>query len=157
MEVIVFKGMTIGFLPGDLSIGFDDKGQPNMQAIPSTSFNVLPLWLRVAHENVTLSKAAFEAIATEWNDDPEKQRKLLLAELSPSIQVPIACGIALDALYEQTRPHANISEKDISAWKKNKTNRSAQIFEVVRRVYRLNGKNSKAIKEVTCSPEMSSI
>ncbi|MGB7243849.1 MAG: hypothetical protein WBC93_17405, partial [Sulfitobacter sp.] len=66
MGVLIFKGMRVGFLEGDLTIGVDENGQTKSEAILSTSYNVLPLWLRVAHENVVLAKAAFETIAGEW-------------------------------------------------------------------------------------------
>ena len=109
MGVLIFKGMSVGFLQGDFTIGIDDNGQLQSTAILSTSYNVLPLWLRIAHENVTLAKAAFEDIAHQWEDNADKQRVLLLAELTPSIQTFVACGIAFDAFYEQLRPFAKIS------------------------------------------------
>ncbi len=148
MGVLVFEGMKFGFLEGDLTKSIGENGDLNSEAILTTSYNVLPIWLRIAHDNVSLAKAAFEALTNQWNDDPELQKSLLLAELSPSVQTFVACGIAFDALYEQLRPFAKISDEDIKAWKKNKTPRSAQIIEITRRVYKIQGVHLKEIKKV---------
>jgi len=146
--VLIFEGMTVGFCPGDLTISIDEEGKPQSSAILSTSYNVLPLWLRVAHDNVALAKAAYETIADQWNDVPDNQRALLLAELTPAIQTFVACGIAYDAFYEQIKPFASISENDVAAWKKNRTSRATQISEVIRRVYKLNGESFRKVKNV---------
>jgi hypothetical protein len=115
LGVLIFKGMSVGILQGDLTIGIDDNGQIQSTVILSTSYNVLPLWLRIVHDNVALAKAAFEDIAHQWEDSSDKQRTLLLAELTPSIQTIVACGIAFDAFYEQIRPFAKISGTEIAA------------------------------------------
>lgn len=135
--VLVFEGMTVGFLPGDLTISIDESGSTNSNAILSTAYNVLPIWLRIATDQLQHARRASEAIATSWGTNDEVNRELLLAELEPSLLVFVACGIALDALYEQLRPFANVTRADIDSWKANKTAREKQITEVVRRVYRL--------------------
>ncbi|MBA3572851.1 MAG: hypothetical protein H0W34_12970 [Pyrinomonadaceae bacterium] len=76
----------------------------------------------------------------------EVQKAILLAELTPSMQVFVACGTALDALYEQLKPFAKISEEDIKIWRENKTSRAAQIAEIIRRVYKLNKDIFKAFR-----------
>ena len=97
---------------------------------------------------MVLAKAAFEDITHQWEDNANKQRALLLAELTPSIQTFVACGIAFDAFYEQMRPFAKISEAEVAAWKKNKTRRSAQMAEVIRRVYKLHGEPFREIQTI---------
>ena len=62
------------------------------------------------------------------------------------MQVIIACGIALDALYDMLRPYSKLSETDRINWKNNKTGRAKQITEVIRRVYKLNGDILKDFK-----------
>lgn len=146
MGVLIFEGMKVGVLDGDFSVSVDEHGKMGSQLILSTSYNVLPLWLKIAYENIVLSKKASKDIEENWCEETEKQKKLLLSELTPSIQVFVACGTALDALYEQLKPFANISENDIEAWKRKRTSRSAQIAEVIRRVYKLDNTISKAFK-----------
>jgi len=146
MGVLIFEGMKVGVLDGDFSVSVDENGKMDSRLILSTSYNVLPLWLKIAYENIVLSKEASKDIEESWCEETEKQKKLLLSELTPSIQVFVACGTALDALYEQLKPFANISESDIEAWKRKRTSRSAQISEVIRRVYKLDNTISKAFK-----------
>jgi hypothetical protein len=129
--------MKVGILPGDLTISIDESGSTSSNAILSTAYNVLPIWLRIASDQLRHAKRASEAIATEWGANDEVNRELLLAELEPSLQVFVACGIAVDALYDQLRPFAKLSEADIQAWRTNGTARDRQILEVIRRVYKL--------------------
>jgi hypothetical protein len=149
--VLIFEGMEVGFLAGDFSISIDEHGNLGSKAILSTSYNVLPLWLRIAHENLALSRKASESISSDWCDDAEIQKAFLLAELTPSIQVFVACGIALDALYDQLRPFAHVNKQDVEVWRKKKTSRAAIITEVVRRVYKLDNTMTKVFRHNTGS------
>ncbi|MBU5636541.1 hypothetical protein KOM00_07300 [Geomonas sp. Red69] len=109
--VLIFKGMKVGFLPGDFSISVNDNGEK--------------------------SKSASESISEKWNENSELQKELLMAELAPSMQVFVSCGIGLDALYDTLRPYAKISSQEIEAWRKNKTSRAKQIVEMLRRTHKL--------------------
>lgn len=144
--VLLFKGMTTGILNGDFQISINENGELDSKLILSTAYNVIPVWLRIAKDNLALAKLAHEAILEKWSQDPDFQKSLLIAELTPSMQVVVACGIALDGLYEMLRPNAKISEQDINAWKRKRTSRGAQIFEIIRRSYRLSNDASKQIK-----------
>lgn len=144
--VLIFEGMEVGFLAGDFTICIDEHGNLDSKAILSTSYNVLPLWLRIAHENVALSQKANASISTDWCDDAEIQKALLLAELTPSIQVFVACGIALDALYDQLKPFAKVYKQDIEVWRKKRTSRAAIITEIIRRSYNLDNTMTKAFR-----------
>lgn len=135
--VLVFEGMKVGVLPGDLTVEIDESGAPNTKLILSTAYNVLPLWLRIANDQLVHAKSAAELLVANWGTNDDSNRELLIAELEPSLQVFVACGIALDALYDQLKPFAKLSAADIEAWKNNGTGRGKQIAEVVRRVYKL--------------------
>lgn len=138
MSVLIFEGMKAGILDGDFTIHVDESGQPHSNVVLSTSYNVLPIWLRIAHDNIVLAHEANNNVKNDWDEDPANQKSLLIAELTSSIQVFISCGISLYSLYDQLRPHANITQNDIDTWKQNRTKRSAQICEIIRRVYKLN-------------------
>lgn len=147
MGVLIFEGMKVGVLDGDFTISVDEEGKTDANLVLSTSYNVLPLWLRIAHENIVLSHKASKDITEKWNENAENQKALLLAELTPSMQVFVACGTALDALYEQLRPFAKISDQDIKVWRDKKTSRAAQIAEIIRRVYKLEKDVFKGFKQ----------
>lgn len=131
--------MTVGVLPGDMSISVGQSGEVEPRIVVSTAYNVLPLWLRIANDSLLQARTASEAIAAQWTDaDRDSRKQLLVKELTASLQVFVSCGIALDALYDQLRPHAKLDPTTIDQWKKNKTARATQISEVIRRVYKLN-------------------
>ena len=135
--VLVFQGMKVGVLAGDLTISLNENGEISTKVILSTAYNVVPIWLKIAHDNLKESKKASETIASHWSENAEEQKQQLISELAPSMQVFVACGIALDALYDTLRPHANISDQDITAWRNNNTARYKQVIEVIRRIYKI--------------------
>ena len=147
MGVLIFKGMSVGILPGDFVISMDESGQSASKLVLSTAYNVIPLWLRIARDRLNDAKRASEDIASNWDDDTDHQKAMLIAELAPSMEVVVSCGIALDSLYDMLRPYAKLSEADINRWKANRTGRGAQIFEVVRRVLKPENKHVKELKK----------
>jgi hypothetical protein len=145
--ILVFEGMRIGVLPGDFTVEVDEHGSLDARLVLSTAYNVLPLWVRVANDELLSARSASEAIRVGWGHDDQKNRELLIAELEPSLQLFVACGIALDALYDQLRPFAKLTASDIQTWKDKKTARDAQIAEVARRVYRLDATVTSKFKQ----------
>ena len=55
MGVLVFEGMKVGVLDGDLSVSVNEHGKLDSKLILSSSYNVLPIWLLIAYENIVLS------------------------------------------------------------------------------------------------------
>lgn len=146
--VLLFKGMKVGILDGDFTITTDENGGVSSKVILSTAYNVIPVWLRVAHDNFLLAKNSYDELKKNWSEDSDNQRALLIAELAPSMQVIVSCAIAFDALYDLLKPHANLSETLISTWQKNKTGRAVQIATVINRVYKLNNADSKEFRKI---------
>jgi hypothetical protein len=60
--ILVFESMKIGVLPGDLTVEIDESGAPNAILILSTAYNVLPLWLRIANDQLLHAKRAAESL-----------------------------------------------------------------------------------------------
>ncbi|HWR76549.1 MAG TPA: hypothetical protein VN283_04990 [Thiobacillus sp.] len=136
--VLVFEGMKIGVLPGDMTIEVNEDGAVTSKLILSTAYNILPIWIRIANDELLQARQASTALKAQWGTNDQINRELLVAELEPSLQVFVACGISLDALYDQLRPFAKLTEADLQKWKDNRTGRDKQIVEVVRRVYKLD-------------------
>ncbi len=145
--VLVFEGMKVGVLPGDLTIDVGESGSINSRLILSTAYNVLPIWLRIANDQLLQAERACDAIKVRWGTNDEVNRELLVAELEPSLQIFVACGIALDALYDQLREFAKLTQADIQSWKDNGTARDRQIAEVIRRVYKLDAHATGQFKQ----------
>ena len=82
--VLIFKGMKVGVLPGDLTISLNEDGEKESKLILSTAYNVIPLWLRAAHDHLKQSKIASESISKNWCEDADQQKALLVSELTLS-------------------------------------------------------------------------
>ena len=135
--ILIFEGMQVAILPGDISLECTNSQSISPDIILSTAYNVLPIWIRIAHDNLRQAKQASLTISKEWPEDSGHQKELLILELEPSLQVFVSCGIALDALYDQLRPFAKLTNTQIQKWRSNRTGRAKQITEVIRRVYNL--------------------
>ena len=99
--ILIFEDMQAGILPGDISLECKNSQSISPDIILSTAYNVLPIWIRIAHDNLGQAKQASLTISKEWPEDSGHQKELLILELEPSLQVFVSCGIALDALYDQ--------------------------------------------------------
>lgn len=138
--ILIFEGMKVGVLPGDFTIQIDEHGSLDAKLVLSTAYNVLPIWICVANDQLLVARKASEAVRNQWSTNDQANRDLPIAELGLCMQVFVASAIALDALYDQLRPFAKLSPAELRSWKDNKTARAKQIAEVVRRVYRLDAK-----------------
>lgn len=147
--VLIFKGMRVGVLPGDFVIDLDPAGNnTNAQIILSTSYNVIPIWLRAARTHLQGAKEASAQIASCWHQDGVDKRNLLVSELEPAMQTIVCCAIALDALYDQVNRHVSISPTTRAAWAKNRTSRSARVLHAVKLAFRLSNGATKQIAPV---------
>lgn len=61
--VLIFEGMKVGVRGGDLTISVDEYGTIDANVILSTSYNLLPVWLRIAYENTVLALKANERVS----------------------------------------------------------------------------------------------
>jgi hypothetical protein len=145
--ILIFEGMKVGVLPEDFTIQVDEHGSMDASLVLSTAYNVLPIWVRVANDQLLEARKASDAIRNQWSTNDQANRELLISELAPCMQVIVACGIALDALYDQLRPFAKFSTAELESWKSNKTARGTQIAEATRRVYRLDAEVTANFKQ----------
>jgi len=135
--ILIFQEMGIGVGDGDFSVKLNEDGSMDSSLILSTSYSVIPIWLRNANDALIQAKSFFDELANNWPSDVNDQKKLLISELEYSLQVFVACGIALDALYDQIKPHAKIPATQLQSWKDNKTGRAKQIALVLRQAFNL--------------------
>jgi hypothetical protein len=145
--VLIFDGMKLGIRAGDLQFSLDGSSPENNRAILSTSFGVVPVWLSTARAALKQSEVASEAIKSSWSDDGASNKRLLIAELGPSMSVFVCCAIAVDALYDQLRPLAKLPDDLVQKWREKRTSRPKQISEVIRRVFRIPKAEASTISE----------
>jgi len=92
--VLVFEGMKVGVLPGDLTVELDESGATSAKLVLSTAYNVLPLWLRRANTQmmrVTSYKPTFGELVCcrstrlrRSHDLIKRERAVQLMRVGPS-------------------------------------------------------------------------
>lgn len=141
--VLIFKGMRLGFLAGDLEINFLEG---SLKAIPSLSYDTTVMWLDIARQNLEIAKKSNTDLVSKWNEDRQISRDIILSEVGSVMTVYIACSVVLDALYDRIkRYNAIILEND--TWKKNRTARYAIVSHAISRAYRLNNNVSRDFRK----------
>jgi hypothetical protein len=146
--VFVMKGLSsIGFIHGDEpKIRIDEHGKVTLDFMMSTSFNVLPVWVRCAHEHLLSAHAAGQRIVNEWNDNTENRRQLLINELEACLQVVITCGVILDTLYGLLEPHALLTDATKQKWREKGTARYAKISHIIHSLYKISNNDGRVIR-----------
>jgi hypothetical protein len=91
--VLIFEGMKVGVLPGDFTVEVNEQGVLDGKIVLSTAYNVLPIWIRAAHDQLRAASVASEAIRTKWSTNDQTNRELLIQELQPCIRPDVPVGV----------------------------------------------------------------
>lgn len=139
------RGQTLELSSFTISIG--REGADASEATLSTSTHMAPYWLEAAighaQKVFRLARATNEAFQ---NGDAAAQTHCLNAELIASMQALACSAFAFDALYASLLRAQPASPETIEAWKKNRTKRSRQIFETMRRAFKFGPKSGLQIR-----------
>jgi hypothetical protein len=146
--VMVFKGIKLGFRPGDIVISTGSDGEPVMSGTACTSYSTIPVWLKIAHDQRNVAKTAKAEIDRRWHAEIEKRGDLLFAEMMPALQSIVASATALDGIYSLLKPHSSITPEMIMSWRNARTARSAQVFEVIHQLYRFPNALARDTKQM---------
>lgn len=113
----------------------------------STSTHMAPYWLDAAASHARdaerlshITNQAFRGLS------PDAKSDALNKELLASMQAMTCAAIGVDALYAailKIQPTPELTQK---AWRKNKTKRSRQIFETIRRAFKMGPKSQAKLK-----------
>lgn len=113
----------------------------------STSVHMAPYWLDAAVGHAIAAEVASHRTNAAWKrDDPEGQRSAIEAEMLASMQAITSAAFALDALHAALLQAQPTPELTRQAWRKNRTKRSRQMFETLRRAVKIDTKSQKGIK-----------
>lgn len=140
--------MKVGFLEGDFQISIDDEGKFQSKAILSTSYNTIPLWLRISRDACLDARQYAESLKTDWPQESEEQKRLLLAELRPSMMALVGCAVAIDGIYDLIKPFAKIDKATLEGWKRRKKSRSKQVSETFRRAFGLSKEETSSLQKI---------
>jgi hypothetical protein len=128
---------------GNISISISGDGdlQPSPVEV-SVSIDLFAYWLEIAMAHLIRAGDVHKELLAVWGQsNGEQGSQWLEGEFASSLQCITAAAIAVDAFYAMVRDHVPIPEKDIEAWRTNRTSRPKQIAEVLRRSF-LVGPNS---------------
>lgn len=132
-----------------IRISIDRNG--NVQVPPpelSMSIDLFAYWLEIAMMHLVEAEESHRKLLVVWDaGDDREGGQLLEREFSTSLQCITASGIAVDAFYAMVRNHVQIPQKDIEAWRTNRTSRPKQIAEVLRRGFLVGPKSFSTMRK----------
>jgi hypothetical protein len=143
--VYISRGMTLGIRNFRLVLGED--GSVDSDLVIEVSLDTHPFWLEIAWTHLERARSAHQKLLAVWGGDDEKRKgSALEAEFGASMQCIVAAAVAMDAFYSAIRPHITIPKSTLDAWRKKRTARPAQVYEVLRRGFRFGPQTGKLIK-----------
>lgn len=142
----ISRGMRLRL--SNISISIDRDG--NVQSPPpdlSLSIDLYAYWLEIAMAHLIEAEVAHGELLKVWgHGDDQEGGRWLEREFSASLQCITSAAIAVDAFYAMTRDHIQIPEKDVEAWRTNRTSRAKQIAEVLKRGFLIGSKSFSTMR-----------
>jgi hypothetical protein len=147
------RGMRVGIPAGGLTISLGGNGEPNAQLVLHAALDVTPHWLGIALSHLQVAEQEHPKLALAWQQQANEEiAKVLEAEVTASMQAMMAASIGVDAFYAAVKEHVPIPEATLQAWRDKGTARHRQVYEVLRRGFKI-GKGAlpkvrEALKEI---------
>lgn len=136
----ISRGMRLRL--SNLNISIDDGNIQLPSPDISVSIDLFVYWLEISIAHLIEAEHCHKELLVAWSQDGNQGKgQWLEREFSTSLQSITAAATAVDAFYAMVRDHIQIPKEDIAAWRNNRTSRSKQISEVLRRGF-LIGPNS---------------
>ncbi len=143
--VYISRGMTLGIRNLRFIIGQDGSFDSDM--VIEVSLDTHPFWLEISWDHLEQARLAHEKLLAVWEGNDEKRKaRALEAEFGASMQCVVAVAVAMDAFYSAIRPHIPIPKSTLDAWRRKRTARHAQVYEVLRRGFRFGPQTGTLIK-----------
>lgn len=149
--IYISSGMTMSIPEGGLKISVGNDGKVSASSCNFiVGLDVTHHWLTIALDHLLDCEAAASELLPRWKsgEDGEQIGALLEQEFFHGMQAISASAFAIDAFYGSVISCIAIPPDLLGAWKRNKTSRSNQICEVLRRGFRIGPKSSKQMREV---------
>jgi hypothetical protein len=131
--IFLIKGSKVTIPAFELTISPDGE----IQGGPSTlllAIDIVGPWLGIGLDHLASGEVARSALlqAMQAQDDPGIA-EALITEATHGMQVAVAAGVAIDALYTSVRDRIQLPPNLIATWRAKRTSRASQIIEVFRR------------------------
>lgn len=140
--------MTVGIPAGGLILTTGPDGKISGQLTLHLAYDVVPIWFKIALQNSAAAEAAEVIRKAAWRtDNADEKLNSLEQECVATMQCITATAIALDALYSQIKLRVpSVTAELMQTWRKNKTPRYAQVFEVLRRGFKPDPAYAKKLR-----------
>lgn len=144
--IFIFRGQSLDLSSFTITMSDDGEISSDGPTI-STSTHMAPFWLAAAINHARdaerLSNRTNEAFR---NGDADEKAHALTSELTASMQAITCSAFAVDSLFAALLKVQPTPEATKLAWRKNRTKRSRQIFETLRRAFKIGRQSSVRIK-----------
>jgi len=147
----VFVGRGVSLRLRNLQIRFGPDGPEIPPVTVELSLGMAPFWLEIALKHLAEAEAHHGVLLAAKPDDGQGRAVALEGEFCSGMQAIVAAATAIDALYAQVKPFAEIPDDVAAAWTTNGTARYKQVAEVLRRAFHLKDRRAanlrRALKE----------
>jgi hypothetical protein len=132
--VFLMQGHRVSIPSFTISFNEDGSEITSSPVTLWTGIEMTPFWLSCAVEHAIAADEASAATNEAWrSDNPQLQTTALDAEFRASLQAITSTAFALDSFHATLLDAAPIPDATLKAWRRNKTRRSRQVFETIRR------------------------
>lgn len=151
--IFITKGMRVGIPAGGLKISMSGTGDIDTHLVLHAALDVTPHWLGIAVSHLTAAERAHSKVAPAWQaQNNDEIRGALEAEFTSSMQAMMAAAIAIDAFYAAVKERLDLPASTLKAWREKGTTRHRQVYEVVRRGFKIGNaalpKIEEALREI---------
>ncbi len=147
--VFIIKGMIISIPPGGFRLKISDGGKLEGDLTLHVGLDMCPYWLRIAWDHLCAADTYSNEVQVALPSGSDERLALALEkEFSSSMQAICSAAIALDAFYAMVKERIEIPQDISNGWRKKRTSRKTQIYEVVKLAFAIPHNNLQQIKMI---------
>jgi hypothetical protein len=145
--IFVTRGMTLRVPIGGMVLGTGEEQFVIKSLTMHVHFDVCPTWIELSRVHTHSARRARAHREKVWaGDDQDAKAAALEREFEHSMQAIMASAIALDAFYSVLIQHLHLPPSTLQKWRTNRTSRSSQVAEVIRRAFSLKPDGVKVLR-----------
>jgi hypothetical protein len=145
--IFVMRGQTLSMSSFEITLQ-DDGTITSTSPTLSTITHMEAYWLEAAIDHAREAERLSHFTDSAFhNDDPDQKCSTLNRELISSMQAISCAAFAIDAFFASLLQVQPTAESTKAAWRKNRTKRSRQIYETIRRAFQIGPESSVKIRE----------
>lgn len=133
---------------GKFSISIGPEGAVASDLTLSLALNLTPYWSEIAVTHVLDAVRYHTALLKACSaGDKDGTSGAMENECKSSMQAIVSAAVALDAFYAVVREQVPLPDELVRAWKRNRTPRYAQLFEVFKQGFAVDPKVAEELRD----------